>query len=169
MSIGIFTDKKCPPTIAQVFEAIGPKRSAWEKLTWFIQEEFGAREEFRFYGRNYGWALRFRKSGKALASLYPAEKSFVVQVVLGAANVKQARGLHIGKHIQQIIDQANAYPEGRWLFIPIKSEKDVREAQQLLTLKSAKRQRANEEKRWNDSGTSVRNGRKKRTVGSKKS
>jgi hypothetical protein len=141
MSIGIFTDKERPPTIDQVLEAIGPKRSAWEKLTRFIQEEFAAREEFRFYGKNYGWALRFRKGGKALASLYPAETSFTVQVILGEADVKRARGLPIGKHVRQIIEQAYAYPEGRWLFIPIQSAKDVRDAQQLLALKfSAERQ-----------------------------
>ena len=135
MSIGAFIDKERPPTIEQVLEVIGPKQLAWEKFTRFIREEFAAREEFRFNGRNYGWAFRFRKGGKALASLYHAVGSFTVQVILSETDVARTRRLGIGKRVQGIIDQAHAYPEGRWLFIPIQSEKDVRDAQRLLALK----------------------------------
>ena len=136
MSIGAFVNKAHPPTIEQVLDAIGSKRPAWEEFTRFLRERFAAKEELKFYGKNYGWALRFRKSGKALVSLYPAEKSFTIQVILSEANVKQTRDLRIGKHVRQIIEQAHAYPEGRWLFIPVKSERDVRDAQELLALKS---------------------------------
>lgn len=139
MSVGVFTGKAHPPTIEQVFEAIGPKRSAWEELTRFIWDEFSAQGEFRFNGKNYGWALRFRKSGKALVSLYPGQNSFTVQVILGEADTQKARALRLGKHVRQIIDEAHAYPEGRWLFVPVKSAKDIKDVQQLLALKRTAR------------------------------
>jgi len=40
-------------------------------------------DEFSFGGKNYGWNIWYRKSGKSLVSLYPQEKSIVAQVVLG--------------------------------------------------------------------------------------
>ena len=141
MSIGVFVDKASAPTMDQVFQAIGPRRSAWEELVRFIHERFSPQEEFKFYGKNYGWAMRFRKSGKALASLYPADNGFTIQIILGAAEAQKARTLRLGKHVERIIDEAHAYPEGRWLFIPVKSVKDIKDVEQLLTLKcSARRQ-----------------------------
>ena len=142
MSIGVFVDKAHPPTMDQVFQAIGLRQPAWEELVRFIRERFTAQEEFRFYGKNYGWAMRFRKSGKALASLYPVENGFTIQIILGAAETQKARALRLGKRVERIIDEAHAYPEGRWLFIPVKSAKDIKDVEQLLALKlGAARQR----------------------------
>ena len=82
MGIGIFTDKSHPPTMKQILDALGDQRSAWEAFVTFVRAKYSSQEEWKFYGKNYGWALRFRKSGKALLSLYPAEESSIVQVIL---------------------------------------------------------------------------------------
>lgn len=135
MSVGIFTDKAHAPTAEQIFEAIGSRRAAWEEMLQVIRECYARQEDWRFYGKNYGWALRFRKSGKALLSLYPAEGSFTVQLILSQADVDTAHGLKLGKHVRQVIEQAHPFPEGRWVFVPVQSEKDLRDVQQLLALK----------------------------------
>jgi Protein of unknown function (DUF3788) len=135
MSVGIFTDKKHRPTMGQMFEAIDPQQSTWKELTQFIQANYPSQQDFRFYGKNYGWALRFRKGGKALLSLYPTEGGFTIQVILGAPDTEKALSLKLGKHVRQIIEQAHPYPEGRWLFIAVKSERDIKDVQQLLALK----------------------------------
>ena len=135
MSIGVFTDKAHPPTSEQILKTIGAKQLDWEELVRFIRDEFAAQAEFKFYGKNYGWAWRFRKRGKALASLYPAADSFVVQVILGKTETQHARALRLGKRVRAIIENAHAFPEGRWLFIPVKSRKDIQDICQLLALK----------------------------------
>jgi hypothetical protein len=137
VSIGLFVDKANPPTMEQVLEVIGPRRPAWEELVRRVREQFNPQEEFKFYGKNYGWALRFRKSGKALVSLYPTEGSFTIQIILGGAETRKARALRLGKHVKRIIDEAHAYPEGRWLFIPVKAGKDIKDVGQLLALKGS--------------------------------
>jgi hypothetical protein len=135
MSIGVFVDKASPPTMDQVVQVIGARRSAWEELVRFMHERFSPHEELKFYGKNYGWAMRFRKGGKAIASLYPADQGFTIQIILGSAETRKARAVRLGKHVQRIIDEAHAYPEGRWLFIPVKSAKDIKDVEQLLALK----------------------------------
>jgi len=135
MSVGVFTNKAHAPTAEQISGAIGSRRAAWEEMLQVIRERYSHQEDWRFYGKNYGWALRFRKSGKALVSLYPAEGSFTVQLILSQAEVDQAHGLKLGKHVRHIIEQAHPFPEGRWLFVPVKSGKDLRDVQQLLALK----------------------------------
>ena len=141
MSIGVFVDKAHPPTMDQVLQVVGPRRSAWEELARFIRERFTPQQEFRFYGKNYGWAMRFRKSGKALVSLYPVENGFTIQIILGAAETEKARSLRLGKRVERIIDEVHAYPEGRWLFIPVKSAKDIKDVEQLLALKGGARRK----------------------------
>jgi hypothetical protein len=87
------------------------------------------------YGKNYGWALRFRKGGKALLSLYPTQSCFTVQVILSEAAAQATRDLKLGKRVRQVIERAYPFPEGRWLYIPIKSQKDMKDVQQLLAVK----------------------------------
>ena len=135
MSIGIFTDKDHPPTMKQILTALGDQRSAWEEFVAFVRAKYPSQAEWKFYGKNYGWALRFRKSGKALLSLYPAQDSFIVQVILSEATVQATRDLKLGKCVRQVIERAHPFPEGRWLYIPIKSKKDVKDVQQLLAIK----------------------------------
>ncbi len=136
MGVGVFTDKKHQPTDAEVYEAIGSRLSAWQELVRFIREKYPVQQDFKFlYGKNYGWALRFCIKGKLLASLYPVEGGFTVQVNLNPEAVEKAQSMKLGKNVQQAIARAHPYPEGRWLFIPVESEKDFQDIQRLLALR----------------------------------
>ena len=118
MRIGLFTDKSHQPTDAQVLETIGPKLPLWHALVHFVREQYPVQEDFKFlYGKNYGWALRFRIKGKLLVSLYPAQGGFTAQVNLSSDAVEKAKSMRLGKNVQQAIARAHPYPEGRWLFI----------------------------------------------------
>ena len=137
MSVGIFTDKKHQPAEAEILAAVGPKLAIWQGLINFIREKYPVQEDFKFmYGKNYGWAFRFRIKGQFLTSLYPAEGGFAVQVNLSPQAVEQAISLQPGKNVQRAIARAHPYPEGRWLFIPVESEQDAAEIRQLLALRA---------------------------------
>jgi len=136
MSIGLFTDKSRQPADAEVLEAIGVRLPLWQDLVRFIRETYPAQEDFKFlYGKTYGWALRFRIKGQVLTSLYPTQGGFTAQVNLSPEAVEQAQSMELGHNVQQAIERANPYPEGRWLFIPVESEEDVRDVQRLLALR----------------------------------
>lgn len=136
MSISAFTEKFHQPTMDELQAIIGPQLSTWCTLIGFIRENYPADEDFTFlYGKNYGWALRFRIRGKLLTSLYPAHGGFTVQINLSPAAVEQAQQMQLGEHVQQAIAKATPYPEGRWLFIPVESEADLHDVQQLLALR----------------------------------
>ena len=136
MSIGIFTDKLHPPAVQDVTAALGSKFTMWEEMIRFVYENYRSQGEFKFYGKNYGWALRFRKGSKALLSLYPNAEGFAAQIILGEPEVEAARALKLGKKIWETIQAAHPYPEGRWLFINVKTNKDLKDVQQLLRLKA---------------------------------
>ncbi len=136
MGVGLFTDKGHQPTDAQVLEAISPKLSLWHALVHFVREQYPVQEDFKYlYGKNYGWALRFRVKGKLLVSLYPTQGGFTAQVNLSSDAVEEAQRIKVSKNVRQAIERAHPYPEGRWLFIPVESENDVRDIQRLLALR----------------------------------
>ncbi len=137
MAFGIFTDKNNQPTAAEFGSILGNKLPLWQELAEFIRDNYPTDEDIKFmYGQKYGWALRFRKKGKFLVALYPLINGFTVQIILNTEAIKNAQKMKLGKNVQLTIEHAKPYPEGRWLFIPVKLKKDIRDIQQLLTLRA---------------------------------
>lgn len=138
MSIGWFTDKKQPPTETDVLAAIGSRLPLWESLLQFVRETYATEEDFTYlYGKNYGWARRFRVRGKLLTSFYPTQNGFTVQVNLSPEAVEAIQQMDVGENVRQAICRAHPYPEGRWLFVPIESADDCDDVHQLLALRAA--------------------------------
>ena len=106
MAIGIFADREHQPTREEVLAAVGSSRPWWENLIRFITDNYRVKEDFAFYGKNYGWAVRFRKGGKALLSMYPGKESFTVQIVLGQTQSEKALSLDIGDKVRRIIEES---------------------------------------------------------------
>ncbi len=137
MSIGVFTDKKNRPSESEVLKALGSRQPAWQGLVNYLREWYNPDEDFKFlYGKNYGWALRFQVKGQVLASLYPTQGGFTVQVNLSEAGVEKAKNLALGSNLPKAIQAAFPYPEGRWLFVPVETENDLQDIHQLLSIRA---------------------------------
>ena len=137
MAVGTFVEKEHQPTMREISISVGSKKDLWDSLERFVAENYRTKRDFAFYGKNYGWALRFRKGGKALLSMYPGEGSFTAQIVLGETPAKKASSLRLGKNARNVLGRAHQFPEGRWLFIRVSSKQDIRDIQQLLLLKTS--------------------------------
>jgi hypothetical protein len=135
MSIGIFNDKKSCPDNNKIINVLGKKKNVWIEFIDFIRENSSKLEDLRFYGKNYGWALRFRKNNKVLISLYPSKDSFIAQIILGKTESETALKSSLDMKIKKIIEGATEFKEGRWLFIPVKNRKDIKDVKYLLSLK----------------------------------
>jgi hypothetical protein len=136
MSVGVFTDKNHRPTDAEILEAVGPRLSTWQELIHFVREKYRVQEEFKFlYGEQYGWGLRFSAKGKLLTSLYPVQGGFTVQIILRPEAVEKAQTMKMGRNVRKAMARAKPWPNERWLFIPVESEKDFQNVQQLLALR----------------------------------
>jgi Protein of unknown function (DUF3788) len=136
MGIGIFIDRLHQPTMEEITAALGPACARWDSLLQQVGDNYRVKTDFGFYGKNYGWALRLRKGGKALLSLYAQQNGFTAQVVLEEAAVQQALQEKMGENIVKAIQSANPYAEGRWLFIRVESEQDAADVRRLLELKA---------------------------------
>jgi len=135
MSVGAFTDRQSPPSTEDIQASLGSKGPLWEDLMIHAQEACGKPGEWKFYGRNYGWAMRFRKSGKAFLSLYPGVEALTVQIILTEGQVERARAFRLPKEVREKIEAAHPFPEGRWIFVPVRSPRDAAAVKRLVSLK----------------------------------
>jgi len=133
--MGIFTDKEHEPTRKEIAQALGQTSSLWEELIQFISDNYQMEGEFIHYGKKYGWTRRYRKSGKALTSLFPAKGYFVAQIVLNPPQTEKALGANLSKSTLQMIKEAKAYHDGRWLWIKVASKQTLKDVKQLLLIK----------------------------------
>jgi hypothetical protein len=135
MSIGCFLDKNHPPSPDELKDALGETFLLWERLLQFIEDTYQLRVEFSYGGKNYGWNLWYRPGGKPLVSLYPQENGIVAQVVLGKDQVEKALALDLGEKVGKMVRETPQLHDGKWLFIPVATETDVRDVEQLLLVK----------------------------------
>ena len=135
MSVGCFVDKAHQPASEEMRGALSGSLSLWDDLTDFLRDGCGCDGELRFYGKNYGWALRFRKWGWALVSMYPGNGFFTAQVVLSPRLVARAAELPLSAKTRGILDSTRDYPEGRWLYVPVSSSRDAEDVRRLVSLK----------------------------------
>jgi hypothetical protein len=135
MSVGYFLDKTHPPSSEELKAALGPAFPLWEELVQFIAQTYQVAVDFSYGGKSYGWNLWYRKSGKALISLYPQKDGFIAQVVLGKAEVEKAMALPLGEKVQRLLRDTPQLHDGKWLFIPASGPVDVEDIHQLLLIK----------------------------------
>ena len=69
MSKGSFIDKNHEPSEDEIFEDLASVKPLWNDLRAFIEDNYKISGELKFYGKNFGWALRYRKSGRVLVSM----------------------------------------------------------------------------------------------------
>ena len=134
MSIGVFTNKKTEPTIGDIFGVLGKKRLLWDKMEVFISKNYAAQAQLKFYGKRYGWAICYKKAGKALLSLYPQRKYFVIQIILNKEHIKKTLDLNISTEIKHSIKNARRYWKGRRAFIKVVNDKHLSDAQKVILI-----------------------------------
>jgi len=136
MSKGIFTDKSHKPAEKEVFESISSVKPLWDDLISFIEDNYKIKGEFKFYGKNFGWALRYRKSGKVLISIYPGKDEFVVQIILNGKEVEKALQQDINQEINKIIIEKPPIRESKWIYLKVTPDTGLMDIENLILVRS---------------------------------
>ena len=138
-----FVDRARRPTRASVLKILARARAAWDDLEGHLAEAYRLTGLLHFmYGERYGWALRFRRGGRFVVAMYPNRGRLTAQIVLGRSQVAAASAMDLASSVAKVLAAARDYPEGRWLFIPVKSVKGARELRSLIALKMSRPARA---------------------------
>jgi len=135
-------DKAHRPTDAEILDAIG-QTAAWLDLRQYIETRYGDwTPELTFYGKQYGWTIRYRKGGKTLCSLFPEQGAFSVLIVLGKKEVEKALAMvdEFGANARAVLEGTEQLHDGRWLWIGVLDVDDAEDVKRLLRAKRKPRE-----------------------------
>jgi hypothetical protein len=135
MAVGLFLEKEHRPTAKEIERGLGKRFGLFQTLVDFMKRSYQLEGEWNFGGKNYGWNLWFRRSGKTPLNLFPQDGFPVAQVVLGKEQIEKARSLKLGKHVAEVYSKASQFHDGRWLYAPVKTAQDAKDIQALIALK----------------------------------
>jgi len=130
-------DKNQEPSEGEILVHLGNSSSLWFDIRSYLDQTYDFVPELVFYGKKYGWTIRYRKSGKTLCSLFPEKDSFTILVVLGKKEVDKLDSQieQLNPNVRSIFKNADQYHDGRWLWIRVSSDEDVESIKLLLTKK----------------------------------
>jgi hypothetical protein len=134
MSKGCFTDKNTKPDDVAVENALGTTYSQWNFLVNYLHDR-KVKGEYKFYGINYGWALRFTKSGRSIVAFYPGNNTFMMQVILNTKQVEAALVQLTNLSLLHVIHITESIHEGKWIYFPIDTTSDLQDIRTLIDIR----------------------------------
>jgi len=135
VSYGSFTEREARPSVDEMMAVLGRARPRWDVLV-EAAVALGAKGEPRFYGRNYGWALGFRRRGRAVLALYAGVGRLAALVILNEAQVGEALRLRLEPSVRAAIEDTPPIKEGRWVFVSVANAKVARDVGRLVAIRA---------------------------------
>lgn len=136
MSYDRMLDKEHQPTEEEILDTIG-QTTAWLNLGQYIEENYDFVPELVFYGKKYGWTVRYRRSGKTLCSLFPEKDAFTALVVLGKKEAEKALSMldEFSPGVRALLGGTEQLHDGRWLWIRVLTINEANDIKELLRVK----------------------------------
>lgn len=117
-------DYSVKPDMITISEYVN--NSLWNKLTEFIIEKYKIQPIFEFSKCNweYGWNVKFKKSGKSLCTLYPRENYFIIMIVIGKKEKDNFEKIlsSLSLDIQQLYLNTKEGNGQKWLMIELEDD-----------------------------------------------
>jgi hypothetical protein len=136
LAYGAFSDRASRPDKGEVALVLGEAAPLWTELKVFVESSLRVRSEWKFYGANYGWALAFKKSGRAVVSLYPGAGSFTAQVILKDDRIALMPERLMIPKLRAAMEGADTYAEGRWIFLAVSSTRELEVVKKLIEIRA---------------------------------
>jgi hypothetical protein len=134
-------DKK--PSERSILATIGTRSTKlWNHLRTFLKVNYDFKPELLFYGKKYGWCIKYARKKKTLCVLFPETKAFTVLVVLGKKEVAHfvKERSRYNEDTRRLFDTAYQYHDGRWLYKRVLIKSDLTDVLALIELKKAIKQ-----------------------------
>jgi hypothetical protein len=138
MTLGAWRRWDSPPTVAEMAAGISDeRRPLWLGLTRWLRDAYDLDGELSWADEDSGWVLRYRRNGRALATLSPnAAGGFGALVVIGPSICHAAMSLPLSEATRETLESATAYADGRWLWLKVADQETVDDVRALVALKS---------------------------------
>ena len=139
-------------TIEDIHEYIGDRVFLWDKLVSHLEQTYPPKQHMD-YSKDMlqpGWNVKYRRSSKALCTLYPMDGYFICLVVIGPKQENEVSQLIsdgiFSTHVVNLYHRTKYSPLGRWLMIEVKDEAILKDIEKLIQLRVKSTRKLNDEK-----------------------
>lgn len=130
-----------PPTLSAISAYI--KSPLWDGLCAYLERIYGVSPtvEHSVCSGAPGWNLKYKKSGRALCTLYPARDFFTCLVSIGSREAMEAELLLSAStdYLQTLYWNAKPFNGSRWLMIEVTSQEILEDVKMLIALRAKKK------------------------------
>lgn len=117
-------DKGYCPTLEEIGEFIN--NALFSQFCAEIMAKYNCKEKIEFSSCSweYGWNVKFKKSGKSLCTIYPRDGYFAVLVVIGEKEREAVETIlhECTPELREIYDQTKAGNGQKWLMIDLEDK-----------------------------------------------
>lgn len=138
MSYGYFCEREKKPDEKSVTYILSENNSSFEEIKNFLTKEIKSQCDYKFYGKNFGWGLMFKKSGKSLITLYPLENDFTILLIIKKEHEEKIIKIINNKKIKDKIENNEAIKEGKWVFFKWSDLKSLEKLKKVIEYKTQK-------------------------------
>lgn len=135
-------DPQQQPSCQQMGQWI--QNSLWQEFCHTIETQYAIAPHFSYSKCSMmpGWNIKYKKSGKALCTLYPQKGYFYCLLVIGNKEQPEADLLlpTLSPAMQELY-RNTPNKNGRWLLIPIANRTMMQDAEKLIALRTTKKNR----------------------------
>lgn len=132
----VFNDKYVKPDQKLLREKLGTNFKYWNAIKEYVKNNYeNSSEEWKFYGKNYGWQLKTLLKKRNLFFLIPADASFRVVFVFGDKAVSAIDDSAVKEKLKEDIRSAKKYAEGRGLALEVKDDAYLADIKKLIEIK----------------------------------
>lgn len=116
---------------------LGKTMGFWEGLRSRLAEAYpSVREEWKFYGRKYGWSMKMLLGKRNLFFFAPQNGWFQIGFVFGEKAVGAVEKSGIPDRMKKELRESKKYMEGRGLRVDVRSPEDVDAVVTLADIKN---------------------------------
>ncbi|WRS28436.1 DUF3788 domain-containing protein [Oscillospiraceae bacterium MB08-C2-2] len=129
--------KDSQPTPEQIGDYIAS--SSWEELRDHLEITYNVEPkiDYSICSGAPGWNVKYRKSSRALCTLYPAEGYFTCLVSIGSKEAMEAELLlgNCTEYVRELYWSCKPFNGSRWLMIDVTSPEILEDVKALISLR----------------------------------
>ncbi|QQO09157.1 DUF3788 family protein [Breznakiella homolactica] len=138
MAKSMYRDKSLQPDREILVKNMGSGITLWDKTIAMAETLVpGIGQEWKFYGKPWGWSLVLQEKKKNILYITPAETGIQLSFIFSEKGRELSKTEDIPEEIQYKIEESKNNPQGHTFDFDIRKEKDLALAEKLLKIKLA--------------------------------
>jgi hypothetical protein len=124
------------PDDALLRSMLGKTMDLWKDLRSRMAGTYPTiREEWKFYGRKYGWNMKMIHGKRNLFFFVPREGGFMVGFTFGEKATEEVMRSRLSERLKKELSESRKYAEGRGLRVDVRSAGDLGVVKELVEIK----------------------------------